>query len=163
MLKYQARFIALAGFFMKFKIFLVALDQCGNIFDYQHILRIEMGGGIAEVETSRDDDAIINEHDFVMGNQITVINIRRNSGGVDGIEAGADETAVGMRAIIFALHIGTVQNNCNSDSAFSGVYQGLDNGLAGEAVGLNLNTFLGGVNQMHQFTCGTAIRREKNC
>lgn len=81
----QARLVALAGLLMKLKIRLILFDQGRNVFYYQHIFRVEMGGGIAEIKTSRNENVIIDEHHFVMGDQIAVINIGGNTGGIDGV------------------------------------------------------------------------------
>ena len=158
----QPGLILQTGMKMVIKIRLVARKKLRFAADNQHVFRVIVSRGITEIKAAGSDGAAVNQHDFIVRNQVAIVNISRNTGGIKGLQCRAYFSLPAARSIIPAFNMRTIQNNANRHApSFRGDKRAYQR-PAGKAVGLHLNGMTGGINQGYKFTGGAAVRGKVN-
>lgn len=137
--EHQTGHIPLTGRFVMLEVLQIGGKYGRGVMNHQHIFSIEMGGRIAEVKRAGHDGVAINQHHFVVGNQVAGIDKYRNIGRVTSPQCRCGMAGVSAGAVIFFHQVGSVEDDHHVHTAPMGGDQRLDDGAAGEAVGFNIH------------------------
>lgn len=117
--------------------------------DNQEILCVPFLGSICEIERSRDNGLVVNNHHLVVSNSVN---------GIDHGGNGCTGQNVGGGA--FLRFLAFVEKDLNPDAAHVSPYQRLSDGYRGEGVSLDQHRGLCIVECLRYSTCGPASGRE---